>query len=300
MANFTEEDINIRKQILESHKKLGYFFDGQIINNLIHLFDENNNTNNKITSYIDDERRKNRLNYSNISIVSYVYKNGSNEYDLYLGFYKDNIEFIHLTIHLALNSLNPKDSGMIHVSKNIYYNNTHYLLLSKTKFKKHKYSLITVETPENKPNSLVFSLNHGITTPGIKEEYSHDEEIKKEIDIIITVLNRIFDEDNHEYYIGNSRLVHIHNKTNAVLNNINKHNIYFTRKNKGSRMGPVESKEKALNHKRNRKKSFRAIREERFKKSSKLTRKSNRAQPNRNPYTNTYNLSPNNINELDS
>lgn len=189
---------------------------------------------------------------------------------------------------------------MIHVSKNIYYNNTHYLLLSKTKFKKHKYSLITVKTPENKPNSLVFSLNHGITTPGIKEEYSHDEEIKKEIDIIITVLNRLFDEDNHEYYIGNSRLVHIHNKTNAVLNIINKHNIYFTRKNKGSRMDPVESTEPVLNHKRNRKKSFRAIREERLKKSSKLTRKSNRVQSNRNPYTNTYNLSPNNINKMDS
>lgn len=203
MANFTEEDIIIRKQILESHKILGHFFDGQIINNLVHLFDENNNTNNKITSYIDTERRKNGFNYSNISIVSYVYKNDSNEYSLHLGLYKDNIEFIHLTIHLALNSLNPKDSGMIHISKNIYYNNTHYLLLSKKKFKKHKYSLITVEIPENKPNSLVFSLKHGLITHGIKDEYSRDNEINKEIQIIITVLNRLFDENDHDYYIGN-------------------------------------------------------------------------------------------------
>ena len=125
--------------------------------------------------------------------------------------------------------------------------------------------------------------------------------------VIIDVLNKLFDEDNQKYYVGNYNKVSyvqplypIHNKTNTVLKNINLFTKYSMRKNMGSRMGPVESTDQALHHKRNRKKSFRIIREERMKKSSKLTRKSNRGQPNRNPYTNTYNLSSNNINKLDS
>ena len=90
MAEFTKENLLIRKEILESHKKLGNYFNGQIINKLIHIFDQNNNTNNRITKYIEDERRREGLNDSNVYTVSYVYKNNSNEYTLHLGIYKNN------------------------------------------------------------------------------------------------------------------------------------------------------------------------------------------------------------------
>jgi hypothetical protein len=297
MSEFTNEQLKKRKEILKSHKILGNFLDGKLINNLVYLFDEKNNI---ITSYIQNERKKVGLNSSITTVKSEVYSQNSKEYSLHLQIQKNNKDYIHLTIHLYLNNLNSDKSGMIHITKNIYLKNNPHLLISKTKFKKFGYALILVELSENKPNSLVFSIADGIITPGVKSEFICDDEIKKEMDVIITVLNRLFDENDPDYYIGNGRMVPIHNKTNMILNNMNKRNIYFTRTNKGSRMGPVESTEQALNHKRNRKKSFRAIREERLKKSSKLTRKSNRVQPNRNPYTNTYNLSTNNINELDS
>jgi hypothetical protein len=58
------------------------------------------------------------------------------------------------------------------------------------------------------------------------------------MDVIINVLNRLFDEDD-EYYIGNnSTLYPIHKKTNLVLNNINKHTTIITRKNKGTFLYP--------------------------------------------------------------
>ena len=187
---------------------------------------------------------------------------------------------------------------MIHITKNIYYNDKSYLLISKTQFKKHKYTLITVEIPQNKPNSLVFSINHGITTPGIKHELSRDSEIKKEMDVIVTVLNRLFDEHNEEYYIGNNNLTHIHNSTNLVLNSMNKHNTYFIRKNKNTRMGPIESSEPfTINSisKLDRKKSFRARREGR--RRGRLTRKSNKINKKSTIFNNTEPLSQNNISE---
>lgn len=56
------------------------------------------------------------------------------------------------------------------------------------------------------------------------------------MDVIIYVLNRIFDE-NDKIYIGNySDFINIYNKTNDVLKNINRHTTYATRKNKGSTM----------------------------------------------------------------
>ena len=56
------------------------------------------------------------------------------------------------------------------------------------------------------------------------------------MDVILTVLNRIFDEDNTEFYIGNKyKAREISNNTNKVLNNINIHSLLITRKNKGSK-----------------------------------------------------------------
>jgi hypothetical protein len=242
-----------------------------------------------------------------------VYDEDKNNPTLHLGIKKNGDDFIHLSIHLSLNELKDSSAGMIHIKKDIYKNlKPTQLLISKTKFKNFLYALIAVKVPENKLNSLEFSIDdQEFITPHVKKEFLCDSEIKNESIAMINVLNKLFDENNKEMFIGevSRNIPHkyntrnpfpIHNKTNLILKGINAHTNHFTRKNKGSRMEPLESKEQTLTHKRNRKKSFRAIREERLKKSSKLTRKSNRVQPNRNPYTNTYNLSPNNINKLDS
>ena len=66
------------------------------------------------------------------------------------------------------------------------------------------------------------------------------------MDVIITVLNNLFDEDNSEYYIGDEdTLFPIHNNTNVILGNINTYTQHVTRKNKGVKMYPSFSNNKA-------------------------------------------------------
>lgn len=299
MDEYNNNQIVKRTKFLQSHKKLGCYLNSNIINILVNLFDITNDSTYKIVDYIDNERKKRDMD-TNVTVVSEIYGEDNDNSTLYLGIRKNNKDFIHLTIHLCLDTLNSDKHGMIHIRKNVFKNRK---LLSSRKFKKFGYALISVENPENKPNSLIFSIADGITTPGVKHEFICDDEIKKEMDVIITVLNRLFDENDPDYYIGNkNKLFPIHNKTNAVLNNINRHTEHFTRKNKGSRMGPVESTEPMLNHKRNRKKSFRAIREERFKKSLRFTRKTNKVVRNKSytHHNNTVSLSSNNYKEVNT
>lgn len=63
------------------------------------------------------------------------------------------------------------------------------------------------------------------------------------MDIIITVLNHIFDENNKTLYVGNktsnTNLYLIPHKTNLVLNNMNKHSVLTARKNKGKIIYPT-------------------------------------------------------------
>jgi len=57
------------------------------------------------------------------------------------------------------------------------------------------------------------------------------------MDVIITVLNYIFDE-KHPYYIGDKdKLVHIHHLSNTIQKNINKSQV-VERKDKGVTMYP--------------------------------------------------------------
>jgi hypothetical protein len=294
------QNLSNKINILQSHRCFGNRLNQHIINALINLFDTKSDK--RIIDYINAERKIRGLNTTDISIDSFLYGENTKNPNLMILVKKNGIDFIHLTIHLCIKGLNPKGSGIIHFFKDVYNINK----TNKSFDRKDFYSIIFVKVPENKPNSLVFSIKDNKSAP-LYAKHENIQQIKKEFDVVIDVLNKLFDEYNQEYYVGNYNKVSyiqplypIHNKTNTVLKNINLFTKYSIRTNKGSRMGPVESTEQALNHKRNRKKSFRAIREERFKKSSKLTRKSNRAQPNKNPYTNTYNLSPNNINEMDS
>ena len=106
------------------------------------------------------------------------------------------------------------------------------------KIRKKLYALISVSQPISKPNSLEFTLTYGKYTNFIPNHNKYDSEIQKEMDVIITVLNRIFNEDDKIYYIGNE-IFPIHNKTNIILGHINRHNSYFTRKNKGVSAEPM-------------------------------------------------------------
>ena len=67
----------------------------------------------------------------------------------------------------------------------------------------------------------------------------YDLWLQKEMNVIITVLNRLFDEDNDMYYIGSeSRIYSVHNQTNNTLNVINRYNNHYTRRNKGKKLYP--------------------------------------------------------------
>jgi hypothetical protein len=233
MKRYTQNELNTRNKIIKSHVLFGNFLDRDIINRLINLFDENSNSNDKITKYIEDERKLRGLNDMNITIKSELYGETKSNSTLYLKIIKNNIDIVHLTLHLVPTTLNSSKDGIIHLYKNIYKPKI-------TGSKRHKlYALILVTQPLNKPHSLEFSIASGYNTPpNIPNTIVLDSDIKKEMDVIITVLNRIFDE-NSKYYIGHKKdLETIHNKTNTVLNNINNHTALVTRKNKGNRMLP--------------------------------------------------------------
>ena len=230
---YTSEELIVRNKILQSQKLIGDFLDSDIINKLVSLFNEDDKTEIKITKYVEDERKVRGMRNENIIVKSELYGETNENSTLFLKIIKNGIEIIHLTLHLVPITLNSSRNGIIHIFKNIYYNKS----LKKKKYK--LYALILVTQPGDKPKSLEFSIATGYNTPhNFSDVNIIDPELQKEMDVIITVLNRLFDEDN-ELYIGNKdKLYPIHNKTDNVLNNINKHSTIFTRKNKGTRMLP--------------------------------------------------------------
>jgi hypothetical protein len=228
MSKYSQQQLNKRERIIQSQVLFGNFLNSEIINNLVLLFDENNKTNHSIVKYIENERNIEGLNTSNIVIKSKVYGTNKDNTTLILKLFKDNNQILHLTIHLITSNLKPENDGIIHFKKNIYK------MSSRKRYK--LYSLVSIKQPINKSNSLEFSINEGYNTPSdVPNVQKYDTEIKKEMDIIIKVLNRLFDEKNTEMYIGKKSMIpNIHFKTNNVLNNINKHSKYTVRKNKGT------------------------------------------------------------------
>lgn len=184
-----------RKQIMNSHTLFGNFLDIDIINALLQLFDNtyNNakNTNHTIIKYIEDERKAQGLSRSRVKVISNIYGIEDNSPSLFLGIIKNGKKFIHLSIHLAIQTLNPKLTGIVHIAKNVYRN-----------AKKQYYALISIDQPPNKPHSLRFQIADGATTSNAPNAPIYDEDVKKEMSVIITVLNRLFDENNQDFYIG--------------------------------------------------------------------------------------------------
>lgn len=249
--SYTPEELINKTQVLQSQTLLHDFLTAESINRLIQLFENTNNNTINIINILEDERRKHGLNSVNTSFKSEIYGTNLKKSSFFLGLQKNNKDFIHLTIHLVPQSLNKKQFGMIHISKDIYTKNT-----SITIPKRDKYALIKIEKPIDRPNSLHFSIPlDGYTSPGAPNSAKYDPEIAKEMNAIIAILNRLFDETDTEMYIGDNtknnitskKLIPIHNKTNNVLEDINTHTTLVSRKNKGVKMLPNFTSDAPIN-----------------------------------------------------
>jgi len=191
---------------------------------------------NTIRNYIEEERTRKGLDASTVTIDAEVSGYNRNKSMLYLAIKKNGKMFVHLSIHLTMHKLEPQCNGMIHIAKDIY----------KISGSKQFYALISVKQPADKPQSLEFWIADGYTTAGVPAASMYDHEVQQEMDVILLVLNKMFDENNMEYYVGKTynapllpELYPIHNNANAVLANMNKHVNVFARKNKGVQLSPV-------------------------------------------------------------
>lgn len=203
-----------------------------MVDRLVHLFDKDRNIftdkDYSISKYIENERELRGLDSSNITVNSKVFGENRQDSSLLLVIAKNGKDLIHITIHLSPKYLTPRASGMIHIVKNVIKQRKLNKLLQPL-----TYALIAVHQPPGKPHSLEFSIADGYETAGINGANKYDREIQQEMDVILTVLNRLFDEDNAEYYIGrNEGPPFLHNKTLPVLNNIDRTKFY-SRRNKG-------------------------------------------------------------------
>jgi hypothetical protein len=257
MEKYNQQEILKRNKIIKSQLLFGNFLNTDIILKLISLFDKNNNTDNNITKFIQDERKEQGLNNSTVKIRSEVYKTNKTHYTLHLQIIKNGIEFIHLSIHLISNTINSDKDGLIHIYKNIYKKS----ISSRKRYK--LYALISVKQPVNKPNSLEFFIANGYNTPpNVRNTETYDSQIQDEMNIIVTVLNKLFDENNPEMYIGNkynNKIYSVHNITNNVLNNINKYSKYTTRKNKGTKIFHSFNNIPIIIKDKNKRRTFRKI-----------------------------------------
>jgi hypothetical protein len=243
MRNYTQQELLERDTIIQSQSQFGNLLDGRLINVLINLFDEDDLTHNiKIKDYIKDERKNQRLNNSNVIIKSEVYGQQSDKLSLLLKIIKNNVEIIHLSIHLTPTTLAPDLSGIIHFYKNTYK----YKVSSRKRYK--LYALISVKQPAHKQQSLEFAIANGYNTPAVANATTYDHELQQEMKVIINVLNRLFNESNTEFYIGDQdKLYPLHEKIDSILNNINTRTTLISRKNKGVKMMPKTGANSGIN-----------------------------------------------------
>ena len=237
-----------KSAIIQSHRLFENILDKHNINALVYLFNTNNKTDNNIAKYVEEERKRNKLDTAHVTFLYEVYGENKDNSTLYLGIIKNGIDFIHLTIHLSIKTLENHSAGMIHISKDIYpkgkYKNRN--TGKKTQKPKTPYAPIFVESPS--PHSLHFSIPVQYYTTSEVSSPKYDPEIKEEMDVIITVLNRLFNENDKHFYIGNHMnngfdpekvyLPFNKNKINSVLTNMNRHTNIIMRKNIGQLMYP--------------------------------------------------------------
>lgn len=102
MSYYTNQQLQSRLNILQTHAHMCSFLDGNIVNTLVHLFESN-----IISKYIEDERIFQGINSSDIIITSNVDIESSHGPSLYLNIMKNNQKYIHLSIHLCMDNLEP-------------------------------------------------------------------------------------------------------------------------------------------------------------------------------------------------
>jgi len=185
-----------------------------MMNKLVNLFDDTVSSPNKISKYVESERKLRGMDEA--TAVGKAYGENTEKSTLLLEIIKRNKVLLHITFHLSPYSLEPENTGAIHITKNIYR--------KKQKIGKNRYSLIRVHTPIGKDKSLEFSIADGYKTPGINVD---EKELQKEMDVIIYVINRIFDEYD-PYYIGiEEEIINVSLKINSFLNSINTSTVKY-------------------------------------------------------------------------
>jgi hypothetical protein len=118
------------------------------------------------------------------------------------------------------------------------------------------YALITVHQPKDKPKSLEFTVEQEYLTTNLPNTNKNDSNLQREMKAILDILNRLFNEENTEYYIGNKKdMTNVHNKTNEILTRMNTYTKYVTRKNRGTLLGPKPSNQPPFILKRNKNKN---------------------------------------------
>jgi hypothetical protein len=168
-----------------------------------------------LSQYIQDERATRGFDTSNITIETAIYaEEKKNKSSLLLVIKKDGADLLHLAIQLAPNELNLKYSGMIYIYKSIHR------ILYPNSTNEELYVPILVKQIPDKSQSLQFSINNPTTN------IHTDIQLDKEIDVILTVLNRLFDETDEEYYININMSFTTHNKKNIIYDNIHRHVAY--------------------------------------------------------------------------
>jgi len=236
---YSPKNLDFRKEIIDSQKQLIEFLDADKFNRLVHLFDEkvDNDADGEkhILKYISKERYRRGLSDDGVTMDSFVYgyepknRNGT----LIATIKKNNVNYVHISIHVSPSELDPIHHGLIHLKKDIY-------LKSVNKKTKHNiYTLVHIEQPPHKPNSLYFSRKDGDITIVDKSKGDYDADLAIEMDVILAVMNRLFDEDDKEYYIGSPDIIYpIHKKTENVLVNVNRPNVIPKRRNTGTMLLP--------------------------------------------------------------
>jgi len=232
------------QNIANSHKHLGSFFNGWNINRLIYLFDSKPSYNDpihNIAAYIHEEHKRRGINTSNLYVKSRVHGITNPKPDpmciVEIKYNKKTL--VHLTIHLAPEQLKASAHGMIHLVKNIYQNSKKYGTL------KNGGRVRLLATKSNNSKSLFFTIMDG-RAPPLQGNISLDPIIQQEMDVLVSVLNKLFDEHDREHYVGDftapSELVNMntippirpnHPNTPLVTSQINMYGIAITRKNKG-------------------------------------------------------------------
>lgn len=231
----TPNELNRHNKTVQTHRNFGSVLTIPIIDTLLHLFDDKYITYNfnktinhveashintsteinnieilpqlnlstsksyqpaKITNYILEELNTLHINTSFIKVTSMIYGYNSDNTTLLIEIMKNGQNYIHFTLHLAPTRLNANKSGSIHFKKNVY----HSRQIIKNPFL--QYALIKINWSQNKPDSLIFSLVDEYTSRVTCRKQENDAELQIYMEVILRILNRLFDEDNIQYYVG--------------------------------------------------------------------------------------------------